>query len=52
MKHPLILQPTEVELIAEYLEEIEAVIDADDGTLIPLPLVVKHEEIKELFYDC
>ena len=38
------------DLIAEYVEEIDAVIEADDGTLVPMPLLDKHEVIKEICY--
>ena len=44
------LTPTEVDLLRDYLEEIDAIIDADDGTLVPLPLLRKHDEVKEIFY--
>jgi len=42
------LTPLEAKYIIEYVEEIDAVIDADDGTLIPQPLVEKHNYIKEM----
>jgi hypothetical protein len=39
-------------LLGDYLEEIDAVIEADDGTLIPYPLLLKHERMKEALNDC
>lgn len=39
------------ERICEYVEEIDSVIDADDGTLVPMPLLDKHELIKELIHE-
>lgn len=42
------LTESELQQIIEYVEEIDSVIEADDGTCFPLPLIEKHEEIKEL----
>jgi len=33
-------------ILADYVEEIDAVVDADDGTLVPWPLVEKHQKVK------
>lgn len=41
----------EVLVLVEYINEIDAVIEADDGTLVPLPLLQKHEQVKELVYE-
>jgi hypothetical protein len=43
------LSNTQLGLVLEYLEEIDSIIEADDGTLMPIPFIDKHEEIKEIF---
>lgn len=45
----LSLSTKELSEVIDFLEEIDAVIDADDGTLVPLPLLEKHERMKEIF---
>ena len=44
------LTPLEQELIDDFMEEIEAVIEADDGTLVPTKLLEKYYQLKEVLY--
>lgn len=45
----VILNKAEVELLADYILQVEAVVQADDGTLFPTPFLAQHEEIMEIF---
>ena len=42
------LSNSELLAILDYVDEIEAVIEADDGTLVPMPLLEKHEVVRRI----
>ena len=42
------LTPLEVEYLHEYMAELDAIIEGDEGVLFPSPLLEKHDEIKEM----
>lgn len=37
--------------VKEYLEEIDSLIDADDGDVFTWPFIEKHEKLKEIVYN-
>lgn len=45
---PISLSPLESDLLRDYMDELTALIDADDGTLFNMKLIEKHEEILEI----
>ena len=44
------LSPLEVKYIVDYLEELDALIEGDDGTLFPLKLVEVHDTVKDMIH--
>lgn len=36
--------------LADYIEEVDALIDADDEGIFTLPFIEKHDRIKEILY--
>lgn len=37
-------------MLVEYIDELEALIEEDDGTFFTSPFLDKHNEVKELCY--
>lgn len=37
--------------LVEYIDELEALIEEDDGTFFTTPMLAKHEEAKEIIYE-
>ncbi len=35
-------------ILIDYIDEIDALIEEDDGTFFTMPLLAKHNEVKEI----
>jgi len=42
------LTTTEYNFISEYLDEIDELIEEDDGTFFPLPFLTTHSQVKKM----
>lgn len=37
-------------ILLDYIDELEALIEEDDGTFFTMPMLAKHNEAKEVIY--
>jgi len=42
---------SEISILLDYAEEVDALIEADDGDIFTGPFLTKHEEVMEMLYD-
>ena len=47
----LVLTPADIEHVRDYLEEVDALIEADVEAIFCLKFIDKHEVVKEIMYE-